>query len=117
MRHSSAPVSLIVASALLRLLEEEIPELDRFVTPLDEEGVLHRFPDGSLFIHGRQACERFYEVYQAYRSAGSLVSGLGYRALGSFAEAQYLLDFPKSYSEALDPRGFYGGNPNSEPPY
>jgi hypothetical protein len=104
MGNSYAPVSVIVARSLLNLVEAEVADLGRIVESFQTEGVLRRFPDGSVCLNSKEAGARFYSVF--HRCRRGLAKEGGYRSLEPFAPAQFLLAYPKWYSDMLDPSAF-----------
>jgi hypothetical protein len=64
----------MVMRAVLSLIEPEVVDLERIVVSLETEGVLRRFPDGSIYVATWDAFIRFFAVFEG---RGEIVGQLG----------------------------------------
>src|SRR5438477_11135626 len=82
---SEAPWSVIVARDTVSLFIETKPGLQKLFASLEKEGVLRRYPDGSLLAEGDDASRRLFgEAFEPYPELGRLAKSDSYRSLAPF---------------------------------
>jgi hypothetical protein len=87
-----------VARSVLSLIAQEVSDLERIIASFEGEGVLRRFPDGSIYLTTEDAYVRFFAVFEG---RGGLINQHGWRSLGAFAPARFVLVYPRSYWDLL----------------
>src|SRR6266853_5454262 len=104
---SDKPLSLIVARSVMRLAEDKVADTAQIVANFETQGLLRRFPDGSVYLTTWDASERFYG--QVLQPCGGFVQST-YRSLAAFAPTRFLLAYPYKLSEQAGVVGFGLGN-------
>src|SRR5262245_11707727 len=89
---------LIVARALLKIAKEEVPNLEAIESDFEQEGIVKRFPDASIYLTTRDAGDRFHRMVFKGRP---LSSQAVYRSLAPFGPARYVLLYPRRYWDSL----------------
>jgi hypothetical protein len=106
---------VIVSRPLLHLVEKHVPELGDIANSYASQGLLDRYPDGSIWLKTADAGQKFYQEV-LYRVSGRLIRKCWYRSLGAFGPGRFSLAIPKSYDEQFDPEVFFAGNADVDAP-
>jgi hypothetical protein len=104
---SNKPLSLIVARSVMKLAEDRVAETPQIVVDFETQGLLRRFPDGSLYLTTWDASESFYK--QVLQRSGGFAQST-YRSLAAFAPARFLLAYPYKLFDQAEVVGFGVGN-------
>jgi hypothetical protein len=106
---------VILSRAILRLVEEAVPELKDIVSSYASQRLLDRYPDGSIWLRTTDAGEKFYREV-LHRRGGGFIAKCWYRSLGAFGPGRFSLAVPKSYVEQFDPEVLFVGNADVDEP-
>ena len=107
------PLSLIVARSVMRLAEDKVAETPQIVADFETQGLLRRFPDGSVYVTPWDVSKRFYG--QVLQRCGGFVQ-CAYRSLAAFAPARFVLAHPYKLFDDAGEKAFAVGNSHAVRP-